>query len=369
MSESGFSHQQQRILWIHAGGPKTGSSAIQSFLEFNDQALAKSEFAYRNKAGIRDEREICSGNGSHLYAAVTSKQSIESLAKLMLGYFGPYKKAICSAEHFVQLSVTEWRQLANAAEYANVTLKVLLFIRDALPFLASMYDQGIKQKGVHVEFVDYAAVRPWSHKNAARALAEVFTLEHLRVLHYDSLKGHLISTFADAIGLELSASVKGKYNDLQVNRSLTAAERHVLISINQRFGSRFSKHLSKFLIYTKPDLKTQPKTCSKELAHQLLEKYQDDIRFINRHFFDGQPVVSVGLGQEEQQSEDTPISCEEKSRILDALLEWSLLSLSEVETKIRRLTKVEQSAIEWQKRSWFTRAFRRWRPPEKIKTQ
>lgn len=40
---------EKKTLWIHAGGSKTGSSALEFFFEYNTLYLKSNRFSYANK--------------------------------------------------------------------------------------------------------------------------------------------------------------------------------------------------------------------------------------------------------------------------------------------------------------------------------
>jgi len=86
----------EKILFLHIGATKTGSSMLQNFFEFNYIQLEKSGFAYENRLNIKSQFEVSSGNDIQLYDALTLISSTEDeIDNLVSSYFGQYDKAIC----------------------------------------------------------------------------------------------------------------------------------------------------------------------------------------------------------------------------------------------------------------------------------
>ena len=89
--------------FLHAGGSKTGSTAIQNFCESNTDRLQQYGVSYENRLGITSDYMMGSGNGFALYQAVMARQS-DDVATLLKGHMGSTARCVCSSEYFADLS-------------------------------------------------------------------------------------------------------------------------------------------------------------------------------------------------------------------------------------------------------------------------
>ena len=65
------------VLFVHAGGTKTGTSALQNFFEMERDQLHKLGISYENSCGIKSVHEITSGNGDPLYVMLRDAESTD----------------------------------------------------------------------------------------------------------------------------------------------------------------------------------------------------------------------------------------------------------------------------------------------------
>ena len=86
-----------RTLYLHAGGPKAGSSALQAFLAINAEDLAEQGVSYRLGRVVDRDDEITSGNAERFYGLFhAGKATDEVCAETIEGYFDGTNTAICS---------------------------------------------------------------------------------------------------------------------------------------------------------------------------------------------------------------------------------------------------------------------------------
>jgi hypothetical protein len=127
----------ERTLFIHAGGSKTGSSAIQNFLEFNATKLESIGYAYENRLNIKDYNRVTAGNGLLLFKAIKSvTTSNNEKDSLVLSYFGNSNIGICSSEFFADFNACDWNGLLTQS--GNITQRYVKFLMKYLKQI-SMY--------------------------------------------------------------------------------------------------------------------------------------------------------------------------------------------------------------------------------------
>lgn len=283
-----------KTLFIHAGGSKTGSSALQNFFYFNAAQLKSLGFAYENWFLIEHEHQIVSANGMLLYNILSSSTSVDKdIDNLILSYFGQCDSAICSSEFLAELSAYAWQRLYESLIRLGINFKVIFYVRDVIPFFQSAYDQMIKRHGGHASFDDWVTKAFWQHGKSLQILAKELPRSSLQVVHFDQARTNLIRGFLDILGADASFKIDPKDQSRQVNRSLTNEERKALMAVNKALGAAYSTELSDLLIYANPNAKGEPVSYSQSTIDLLLERFNPEVHWVNHTFFDGQAVVSV----------------------------------------------------------------------------
>ena len=304
----------KRTLFMHAGGPKTGSSALQNALELNAAKLKNLGFEYAHKVGTSSKYQITSGNGIPLFELLNgvslanpwlnnanaqnatdlliNNVKDDELDSLLLSYFEDMPNAICSSEFFSELSNAAWSHFIQALQRNEISFKVIYYVRDALPFYVSAYDQTIKRHGQFHTLEEFAKQQNWKHYEALKALHQAIPSDSLFVVSYESERNQLIDSFFKLIGIGDSIKIDNISKKTTVNRSLSQAEREILITLNAALGERYSTELSDLLIYANPEA-LPIHTYSNKFANQLEKRHDLNAKWINDTFFKGESIVSV----------------------------------------------------------------------------
>ncbi|EOH6076166.1 hypothetical protein ACMAVI_000687 [Burkholderia cenocepacia] len=316
-------------LFVHAGGPKTGSSALQSFLEFNSEKLGACGVGYLNKAGISFEHQISSGNGEMLRGAICAcEEDTASVAQVIKSYFENNSTAICSSELFSDFSPENWRLLANVCRAEGIELHVVFYVRNVIPFMKSVYDQLVKRHGMYEDFDVWVRTAEWLHIHTLRSLAETLSRDEITVISYEAINKRVVDSFVGLISIDAL-----EHQDLIVNRSLTAVERDFLRRINREFGGVFSEEISDRMIYADPYARSEAVQVSAEIECELERRYGADLNWINKEFFGGIEVVSIsGEGKKADRQPNVVQAPEEaggrmvdhKARVQELVLDWAL---------------------------------------------
>lgn len=338
----------EKTFFIHAGGSKTGSSALQNFFELNYSRLESAGFAYENRLKIQSEYEINCGNGMLLYKALSSTDSKDAIDSLVLSYFDKFQNAICSSEYFAVLAAADWRKLVESSERLGVQLKVIFYVRNVIPYLLSDYDQAIKGLGEYRSFDEWVKNPFWQHFMALETISAELPRASIHVVHFDLKKNSLISSFLDILGIDNSFKVDANDQKKQINRSFSLEERELLKSVNKRFGEKYSRELSYLLIYANPNFKVEPELYSKATADLLLARFNDQADWINNTFFNHQKIVLVLPSNSSQKELDRKsINKSEIEESVDKqVLVWSLDKLKTIREETARsiLTTLNDAA-------------------------
>jgi len=322
-----------KTLFIHAGGAKTGSSALQNFFHLNASRLESLGFAYENRLHIEHDYEIGSANGMLLYKILSSAAPTDNeIDSLVLSYFGQCNNAICSSEFFAEFDSHSWKKLFESSMRLGVKLKVIFYVRNVIPFLLSAYDQIIKRHGGHKSFDEWVEKATWQHGKALRIIAGELPQSSIQVFHFDHIRKNLIRGFLDILGIYSSSEVDPIDQKRQVNRSLTSEEREALITVNKTLGAAYSKELSELLIYADPNARGEPVSYNKTTADSLQDCYNTEVNWVNNTFFNGQAVVSVLPTQPVKKAPSIKLETEpkQKGNVERLVLGWTLEKLKTI---------------------------------------
>lgn len=314
----------QKTLYLHAGGSKTGTSAIQVFLEINSLNLETAGFAYKNLTGIKSEYEISIGNGLLLYNALVSAKTHVQLCELIMSYFSNENNAIISSEFFQHLTIQQLKRLVKTTSRMGIKLDVIFYVRNIAPFFQSAYDQLIKRHG------EYRAIDEWvqevksaDHINFLKSVTTVIPMSDIHVIHYDTARTDIIDKMLEVLGIQNSSDIIYKQQRSKVvNRSLTQEERELLTFANKILGARYSQEISDMLIYQSPNVISKPASLSKTSIDELINTFQDDVNWVNINFFDNADVLKIN--EFDKKEIKNSISKNYQHRVNETVLNWAL---------------------------------------------
>ena len=283
-----------RFLYLHIGCGKTGSSALQVWLNQNTAHLQQAGILYPVFGDqIKDDYQITSGNGVHLINALKSGIALEFLQKL---YTGDVTKVLLSSEAFQILSENEINELISAARAIDANVRVIAYVRNLYEMLYSSYMQLVKRHGFSGDLFSYGkSIKTLQQFEVVDAWSNFFG--DIRVLHYDTEKKELGSSFLKAIDLPSDVLPIIKKN--KVNRSLSMLEADALRSVNFNIQKKFTVNpsgvttkVSDELIRQHPERDAGPIYYS-EIIESLRDKFSPVIDRYNDTYFGGQPVLRL----------------------------------------------------------------------------
>ncbi len=249
-------------LYIHAGLPKTGSTAIQKYLHENSIGLRRLGYCYPEINGNEDDKSLSyrsSGNAYPLYIRLA--QNLLNKEK-RYGYIIDYLKwcvdvgvsqgvdgIIISSEMLSMLCEEEVKAVVDGICEVKIDFKFIYYTRNPYEWFFSSWLQGVKREGVNkwitekiVEDADYL-LRPLIFPKIVRSflLADQFV-----ELRYEEVQGNLVFSFLRSLGIpEDEIDQLPKAEDSIVNRSLTIDEFAFFYFANK--GSRGNVKLSEIL--------------------------------------------------------------------------------------------------------------------------
>lgn len=277
-----MTNQNVQSIIFHIGGPKTGSSAIQSWLAKNRVSLKKLglDYAEDPEVKVAAHNRVTSGNAKHI-AKNPSKASIKD-------------GQLWSAE---QLFVSDdfRNSLGIIASRLNNPIVICGYYRDPYEWLQSSYAQGIKGKGFHHSFDEHLNSQGlirlgWLQNWVESPLGDNV---ELRLFNYDRHKEHLLSHFVenclgvDAAKLDSELAVINR-----VNRSLTAGETALLVEINRHHGSNshLASQIWRGLVEDLPDLKSEQPRPSRDEYMRFIETADPLVTRLDEYLLPGEKL-------------------------------------------------------------------------------
>lgn len=224
----------QPVIYLHVGHGKTGSSFLQASLALSTQKLAEQNilYPYHRSFEAAKKGKITSGNmdrSNDLLPFVS--QVVEEQSG-----FGTY--VFSNEALFHRMNEDDLSRLAS--EYQ---VRVVLFGRDPLEYVVSMYGQAVKRGGFAGGFSEFVETHPASGNMSARVLSFIKDAKaadcDIAFVNYSRSKDKVLQKFETAIGCQPNTLVVPPVK--VVNRSMSRAELYFLRHVNKyldRWGGR-----------------------------------------------------------------------------------------------------------------------------------
>ena len=277
-------------LYLHIGLGKTGSSALQSWLSLNAEALSRQGIDYADTVPEIKYGESLSGNGSLLHTACVNQDFDEVETLLTSTYFFTPENcvAIISCELLQGLRPSTILKIQEICEKNEIDISIIAYVRSVYEALYSTYIQFVKRSSYTHSFGEKDSdVSFTTTVEYLKRYLEVFG-ENLIVLNYDEAKKDIYASFSEVTGINSRGLKKLQ---LKVNRSLSLQETEVLRRVNALHEGAFSTQISNFVIGLSPAIKT-PVLYDEALVQGVRKDTEEDLRWINEQFKLIPPLVS-----------------------------------------------------------------------------
>jgi hypothetical protein len=208
---------------IHAGLPKTGSTALQVFLARNHAALRAQSFDYFRLGEFNEGNagKISSGNGFLIARSLLpagdpslTENPASHLAALTRAIAAsPCETGILSSEYFAHADPARLLDWAESLRAAGHRVRLTYFIRDQVQALSSMYVQYVKRSHCRETPEAYVArtyrdIPYLSHASFYQTQCGVFGAENIICETYEAAlaaPGGIGACFLGMIGADPSA--------------------------------------------------------------------------------------------------------------------------------------------------------------------
>ncbi|MCP4829889.1 MAG: hypothetical protein GY889_13545 [Proteobacteria bacterium] len=303
-------------LYLHIGLGKTGSSALQTWLSINNEALIRQGVFYADLSSDAAQGKPSSGNGRSLIMALKNKNA-QQIERLLAATYSPDNSAhsaIISSELMKDVKESELEIFLTACKHLDLIPVIVVYVRSVYERAYSAYGQSVKHSGETAAFSDrHISDNLHATVNALKKYRKVFG-ESMMVLNYDDSKS-IFASFTGAIGLEIDTL---KPIEMQVNRSLSQSEMKCQRQLNALHGGVFSRHIAKYFLDSMPNKKVRI-VYDQTLLSLSRKLCQEDIRWINETFALNTPIVNdlyddTHVGPEADSSTD----------VLASVVDWAV---------------------------------------------
>jgi len=283
-----------RKIYLHIGCGKTGSSALQLWLNNNAKAFAKAGIHYPLFGSPwLDDYAITSGNGVEVVNAI-NRGDIGVLLKAIRDEANG--DILISSETFQNIADDDLYRLRDLCAELGLSPVIVAYIRDVYDMLYSSYLQLIKRHLYSQSFREYAlTMQDLQQFNVVNKWSAVF--EQVRVIHYDSVKDSLDNSFCDAIGIDPGRIPR--MSKMKVNRSMTLEEAELLRHINRAYVNNFDtadqalcRIVSDAFILSEPETPT-PILFDERVFEHVSNVFKAEVERVNNRYFGGIKVLSI----------------------------------------------------------------------------
>lgn len=331
-------------LYLHVGHGKTGSSYIQSCLAKSKSILDKNKICYpiseqeRLKASMGG---ISSGNGSILvqdnYYNVI-KESINSNHDALLFSDETLMSYLCQNTNDVQKNIHKIVELNGIKE-----INILLFIRNPLEFVSSVYQQAVKRSNWYLDiddYLDYYAAHFGRVLDFLKLITQWGNIS-LKILNYSYCKHNIIIEIENWLHLD---KIKLDLPDVSViNRSLTKGEIELQKSLNKNLragGGLLADPLCEKLPNIPSDVLALS-SCAKKI---FLEKIEPIMMEINS-MVDPKHRLSLQDSEGDTQYEDQFVFSKDQVRVIGESFSYFIANQREEINMLRESQHLLMSSL------------------------
>lgn len=194
----------QRHCWLHIGAPKTGTTAIQLFLEANQDRLPARGFAYptaARRAGGHHDLAFLAGGGYPDWA-LPQDQPLDALVAALGAEIeaGPATTILSSENFYLLCEPVDVLDLMVRLGFPRGAVTVVVYLRRQDEAALSWYNQAVKAQGYAGSLEEHLRAHQdlWDYDAHLRAWAGAFGADRLVVRRYG---GDVRRDFLDALGL------------------------------------------------------------------------------------------------------------------------------------------------------------------------
>lgn len=292
-----FSRDRPRMsdVVVHIGLNKTGTSSLQDFLALNTDAL--------RAEGICYPRAGRTGAAHHALSAWVGSAEADAdpgaspVAQALLAEMQDMPRVWLSSEDFHVRGLRGARNLARLLQGHSV--RIVLYLREHLAYLASWYQQNVQASGLSCSFETFCHLTHKPLSEVAETWGQVFGHGQLTLRLYERrslLGGDVLKDFAAQVGLEgdLGRFVRKPYeNNPSISGNLLFIKRLLNNLLPPAEAASMVDQLM-VLSKLKPSFQGSMRV-GRELAAQMAEAYAGDRQCLRQRWGLDWPVPLTEL--------------------------------------------------------------------------
>lgn len=262
-----------RRVTLHVGGPKTGSSAIQSALSINRERLMDAGVQYPSHRmdALSVSLKTSSGN---IWANENWITYVQDALRNTVDF---PRRLLFSSELLLRRISDHPDDLRRLSEESSVDL--ILFVRDPIPWAISAYGQALKRGKETRAFESWLPSWPLLE----RSLTILNLCDELGIKvsarNYSRTGNHLLREFQSTLGL--SSNFKFNFPNRRVNRSLNREEAY-LVREASRFGhGALPAFIAAAFVEGAPHVKPAEPLVDGAASSDLIERFGETIHKLN----------------------------------------------------------------------------------------
>ena len=295
-------------LFLHIGHGKTGTSAIQSSLAIASDNLRGKGINYPIGSTLRDRAsrlEITSGNWEPKPDISLSDQLL-SIAEQ-----NQDDSAIILSSESLFWLIPEL--IKNKSQWENqLDLHIILAVREIEEMVSSEYQQRVKRHGDAMPLEQFIRARHFvsSHHEKAAEVIGLMSQENITntIINYSQHKKDISQVIFKLIGAEELYPAE-QMSGAIINRSLSAKELEILITINALYYNKFpwiSTKISDALIEKQPKIAAQQCKISRQQLEKIYERNDHYLKIINDRLEPSEQLTSASTLNQRKDQVNSP---------------------------------------------------------------
>lgn len=210
-----MSNSASRVLFLHIGMPKTGTTTVQHMYATHPQLLRDAGYAtapWPSQRTYSKSGPVYGVNGESLMQQIIVGKGVENMLETL---FGEHDKLFLSWECFGRLPPEMFAEFDAVLHRCRIRLRVLAVVRNLYRYSYSWWTEFVKW-GYPYSFHDFVVKRIAVQNHVQRganspfidvdpfysiaAFSAMKSCESMNVLHFDAIKKNLCRAFAEAVG-------------------------------------------------------------------------------------------------------------------------------------------------------------------------
>jgi hypothetical protein len=296
-------------LILHVGLPKTGSSALQSYLSEHSDELARLGISYPWSAPAESTLIPTSGNGARIAHYIASGEVSLAARELAEATSTDANTLVLSSELFGLFGVNEWSSFKDFCTGSGIDrVTIVAFFREPIGYLSSAYNQTVKRGGEWRALRDWLGAQEWQHYCAAKSLYTVFEKSQLQTLNYDRSRSDMLAHFFSAAQIPLDALAAERSVGRTVhtvNPSLGPLELHYAKLVNLHLGIAQGTMLTDRFLVSDLDSRIRSFFSQQQanaVAHllntapiaQMRSRLTQEVDWVNQHLMTSETALELG---------------------------------------------------------------------------